>query len=120
MSRQTVFTVQSNRGFLLGLLLCWLVAYASPLVKPIQFEVVCSRGGPNLLLLNRAALADGQTRNLQSTLDCPDCLPIALPAAPITVRARLVPAAVLALLPPPFLFAVYSDLPPPPRGPPSL
>ncbi|WP_341685695.1 DUF2946 family protein [Limnohabitans sp.] len=79
-----------NARFLARLVLAWMVlfvgiAVASPLVKPVSLEVVCSAAAGTHIVV----VADDGTPSDQTTgMHCPLCLPLsAPPAAALTLPA---------------------------------
>lgn len=57
------------------LLLSWAVAYASPIVKPLQWHLVCGPSGLSwVVVIDTAPPVDNDTP------DCADCLPLVLAA----------------------------------------
>lgn len=97
----------------LWLLLSWAVAYASPIVKPLQWHLVCGQSGPAwVVVLDSAPLADDDTP------DCADCLPLVLAAGDArSAPAAPLPAALARERAPANTFAP-SVRAPPARGPP--
>lgn len=106
------------------LVLAWFAlalcaAVLSPVVQPRAMELVCTDGGSMKLVV---VGDDGQAVPAgHHTLDCPACLGVLVPPAPVQVRvaAPQPPAHAphrLATL----HVAAPSGAPLPPRGPPSL
>ncbi|HEY8047723.1 MAG TPA: DUF2946 family protein [Ramlibacter sp.] len=104
------------------LVLAWFAlsigaAIASPLVKPVDIEVVCSGSGSLKLLVHGDA---GGSKPIRHTLDCPLCAGVGAPppaavvdvafAAPQAHAVQAVPAARIAAL---------TAAPLPARGPPA-
>ena len=103
------------------LVLAWFVsvlvaAGASPIVHPVTMDVVCSAGGVMKVVFTE----DGQPAETgRHTLDCPLCLPGAVPAPAVRVVPDAPQALAHALKP--IVAAHIAALvgaPLPPRGPP--
>ena len=97
----------------LWLLLSWAVAYASPIVKPLQWHLVCGQSGPAwVVVIDSAPLADDDTS------DCADCLPLVLAAG--DARTGLPASLPIALAHGPAPANTFSPpvRAPPARGPP--
>jgi len=105
------------------LVLAWFmltlgVAAASPLVAPVTMHEVCTGSSVTLVLLDQDGHAVDTDRH---ALDCPLCLPAALPVGFHIPRADQVQPLAYALLPRQQAhIAGVSGAPLPPRGPPSL
>ena len=104
------------------LVLAWFVltlgiAVAAPIVQPHSTVLICSEGGSKMIMVD----ADGErVSDTGHALDCPLCLPAALPPAFATVKLPVAPPATCALHP--FVSAHLAALvgaPLPARGPPS-
>lgn len=104
--------------------LAWFVLFlavsvASPLVRPVDLEVVCSAAGEMKLLPLGADAGAGAPAGLH-LLDCPACLPLLAPPSVASVglgSQALPPALQMALA---TRHAVFpSAAPLPARGPPS-
>ncbi|MCJ0764672.1 DUF2946 family protein [Variovorax terrae] len=115
--------VLRNAQLLTRLVLVWFAlsigaAIASPVIKPVPMELVCSSSGAMKLLVKTD---DGVKEVRSHTLDCPLCagtgpLPPAVqttaePASPLAHVLRPIPAAHIAWL---------TAAPLPARGPPLL
>jgi hypothetical protein len=107
-----------NASFLTRLMLAWFalslsLAVASPLVKPVGVELLCSGAGAVKLLV------DGGDSPETLTLDCPLCAGSAPPprleaaSGPWLSRSHAVPSSSSAPV------AVAAAGPPPARAPPS-
>lgn len=106
---------------LVRLVLAWFVltlgaASAAPVVHPATMALVCSEGGTKVVLVNGDGAA---VHGKAHTLDCPLCLPAAVPpalAAPRMPVPQPSPAAVA------IVDASHTTASPgaplPPRGPP--
>lgn len=116
MHRDAAFSAKPNRWILLCLLSCWFAAYATPLIRPVRLDVVCSGAGLHLVAVT--SMADSQTRPLPATIDCPDCFLLALPPAAAGAQPEMVAVASVVLAPASSHIPALSDLPPPARGPP--
>ncbi len=79
-----------NARFLARLVLAWMVlfvgiAVASPLVKPVSLEVVCSASAGTHIVV---VADDGTPSDQNNGMHCPLCLPLsAPPAAVLTLPA---------------------------------
>jgi hypothetical protein len=112
-----------NARHLVRLVLAWFalsigVAVASPLVKPVSMELVCSGSGLMKLIVKTD---DGAKEVRTHTLDCPLCM--AMSAPPPALRADVAPAQPLAhaLRPIPAAhIALLTAAPLPARGPPTI
>ncbi|AVT13358.1 DUF2946 domain-containing protein [Paracidovorax avenae] len=94
------------------------VAIASPMLRPVPSEMVCSTGGAMKWV---APDDDGAGEAAHGTLDCPVCLGISLPLPPVR-GAGIVPQALAHALQPAVRahIAGIAGAPLPPRGPPVL
>jgi hypothetical protein len=114
-----------NTRWLPRLVLLWFAlfigaAVASPMIKPVTGEMVCSMGGMKLVAAAQGD-TDGQASTPLASMDCPLCAPLLAPPAPET-RA-FAPASALAHALQPLAAAHIAGLtgaPLPPRGPPAL
>ncbi|WP_306397605.1 DUF2946 family protein [Telluria beijingensis] len=108
-------------SLLVRLVLAWFVltlgaASAAPMVQSGSMALVCSEGGVKLVKVDRDG---GAVHGKAHTLDCPLCLPAALPSAVAAPREPVPQPAVGAAQ-----VAVAAHLtaspgaPLPPRGPP--
>ncbi len=73
-----------NARFLARLVLAWMVlfvgiAVASPLVKPVALDVVCSASGTHIVV----ATDDGGQPNSGAGMHCPLCLPLSAPPSAV-------------------------------------
>lgn len=107
---------------LVRLVLAWFVltlgaASAAPMVQPVAMALVCSEGGAKVVLIDR----DGAAVQAKGhTLDCPLCLPAAVPPLPVApCIPPPQPAAAVVQLPLIFHVAATPGAPLPPRGPPA-
>ena len=107
---------------LVRLVLAWFVltlgaASAAPMVQPVAMALVCSEGGVKVVLIDR----DGATVHAKGhTLDCPLCLPAAVPPLPVAPCVPPPPpAAPMVHVPAAFHVAATVGAPLPPRGPPA-
>lgn len=107
------------------LVLAWFVltlgvATAAPLLHPVTMTVVCAESGTKMVMVD----ADGAPVTAHGsghTLDCPMCLPAALPAGFVASDMPSLTAQACAIHP--FVSAHVAALvgaPLPPRGPPVL
>jgi len=110
---------------LVRLVLAWFVltlgvATAAPLIHPVTMTVVCAESGTKMVMVD----ADGAPVTAHGsghTLDCPMCLPAALPPGFAVGELPSLPAQACAVHP--FVSARVAALvgaPLPPRGPPVL
>ena len=111
------------------LVLAWFVLFigvacASPFIKPVSMELVCSAAGSARLVNTAQALDEAgadQAPGMAHLLDCPACLP---GIAPLPVLTALVPPQHVSshvLLPlEAARIAALTAAPLPPRGPPSF
>lgn len=104
------------------LVLVWFVltlgvAVAAPIVQPQSTMLICSEGGSKMIVVDDDGnqVVDGG----HSTLDCPLCLPVALPPAFETLQLQVAPPVACAQHP--LVSAHIAALvgaPLPARGPP--
>ena len=73
---------QLTRFLLVWFALALGVAMASPLVSPKSIDLVCSSGGVMKLVANE----DGDEAPSSSAMDCPLCLSVAFPPAPLALQ----------------------------------
>jgi hypothetical protein len=110
--------------FLARLVLAWFalslgVAIASPLVKPVNFEVVCASTGTGAMKLVAKTDGGGETRS--PTLDCPLCAGVAAPPPAVVAAPSFdVPRAHVLQSIPAARIAALTAAPLPARGPPSI
>ncbi|MFM7026130.1 MAG: DUF2946 family protein [Limnohabitans sp.] len=115
--------VLRNARWLTRLVLVWFAlfigaAIASPMVKPVAGQMVCSAMGGMKMV---ADSDDGAPAQPSSGMDCPLCAPVLTPVVPeahafapssgLARALQTLPAAHIASL---------TGAPLPPRGPPSL
>ena len=110
--------LMTQARFVLAVFLLALgLAMASPALRPVSLEMVCSGGA--MQLVERGD--EGAAPQARSLLDCPLCAPAGAP--PLALASPLPQAELPAQRP---MFAatdsvsLRSDAPPPARGPPSL
>lgn len=127
-----MFTLQTLRQarWLTRLALVWFAlflgaAVASPLIKPVSGQMVCSAMGGMKLVMDNENNEDGKTAQLSgngnASMDCPLCAPVITPPAPqahgfeppstLAHALQTLPAAHIAGI---------TGAPLPPRGPPAL
>ena len=108
--------------FLARLVLAWFAlaigaAVASPLVKPVDIELVCTGSGSMKLLVKD--VGDGKGQPAHATLDCPLCLSLAAPPPATLELPEPVPSLAHAVQPiPSARIAALTAAPLPARGPP--
>ena len=110
--------------FLARLILAWFVAslgvaVAAPLVHPQRMEQVCSAGGEARWVIASVGATDDAAPPLHHGLECPLCLPSALP--PVCASAGLRTQSPLPSMPAPRYCAPQAEAtgsPFPPRAPP--
>lgn len=107
------------------LVLAWFVlalgvAVAAPVVAPRAMELVCSASGDmRLVVVGEDGTGDPVTPH--GSLDCPLCLPAALPPAPAALHFAHASPLAHALRPlPAARIAAQVGAPLPPRGPPAI
>ena len=108
-------------SMLVRLVLAWFVltlgaASAAPVVQPATMVLVCAEGGVKVVFVDHdGAAVHGEGH----TLDCPLCLPAAVPPAVVVPGAPRPPPAVDAMPVVVVAHAVaHAGAPLPPRGPP--
>jgi len=108
-------------SMLVRLVLAWFVltlgaASAAPVVQPATIALVCSEGGAKVVLVDRdGAVVHGKGH----TLDCPLCLPAAVPPAVAAPRMPVPqPSAAVATIFTAARTTASAGAPLPPRGPP--
>lgn len=107
------------------LVLAWFVltlgvASAAPLLHPVTMTVVCAEGGTKLMVVD-ADGAPAASHGSGHTLDCPMCLPAAIPPGLLAQAVPTLQAQPCASHP--FAsahIAALTGAPLPPRGPPRL
>lgn len=105
--------------------LAWFVLFvsasvASPLIKPVDLQLVCSALGASRWV-DREALGSEARDTPGSTLDCPVCLPGLMPSpAPVPAWALRGLGSALVLPAPPGLWAGARPTPFAARAPPVL
>lgn len=112
-----------NARWLTRLVLVWFAlfigaAVASPMVKPVAGQMVCSTMGGMKMVMDGE---DGKSTQPSASMDCPLCAPMITPPSP-EARAVEPPSALahaLQTLPAAHL-AGLTGAPLPPRGPPVL
>ena len=110
-----------NASLLARLVLVWFalslgVAVASPIVKPVAMQLVCSGGVAKLV----AQGDDGSQPVANHTLDCPLCASFgAPPDAGLSAREALAPQGIVAQSHPSSRIAFLAAAPLPARGPPA-
>ena len=109
---------QLTRFVLVWFALALGVAMASPLVSPKSIDLVCSSGGVmKLVVTDQGDPAQPTSQNL----DCPLCMSLAFPPAPVTVQAVKPSPLAHALQPLASAHLASATAPPlPSRGPPAL
>lgn len=106
------------RSVLVWFVLTLGAAGAAPMVQPASMALVCSDGGVKLVLVDREGVA---VHAKAHTLDCPLCLPAALPptlAAPREPAPQPVGGATQVVIASHVTVSVGAPLPP--RGPPAF
>ena len=108
---------QLTRFVLVWFALALGVAMASPLVSPKSIDVVCSSGG----VMKMVASDDGDQAPSSSAMDCPLCLSVAFPPAPLALQVVKPSPLSHALQPIAAGHTALATAPPlPSRGPPAL
>lgn len=108
-------------SMLIRLVLAWFVltlgaASAAPVVHPTTMALVCSEGGAKVVLVDRDGAA---VHGKGHTLDCPLCLPAAVPPATAAPRTPAPQPSIAAVTVSSASHATASaGAPLPPRGPP--
>ena len=112
-----------NARWITRLVLVWFAlfigaAVVSPMVKPVQGQMVCSAMGGMKMVMDSE---DGQPPQASASMDCPLCAPVTPPPAPQaqTLEPPSALAHVLQTIPSAHL-AGLTGAPLPPRGPPTL
>jgi len=107
---------------LVRLVLVWFVltlgaASAAPVIQPGSMALVCSEGGVKLVLVDQDGAA---VHGKAHTLDCPLCLPAALPPA-LAAPREPVPQPIAGATQVVIAFHIPASVgaPLPPRGPPA-
>ena len=94
------------------------VAMASPLVSPKSIDLVCASGGVMKLVVSDEG---DPAQPTNANLDCPLCLSLAFPPAPLTAQAAKPSSLSHALHPIAAAHIASATAPPlPSRGPPAL
>ena len=109
---------QLTRFVLVWFALALGVAMASPLVSPKSIDLVCSSGGVVKLV---AADEGDQGQAASHSMDCPLCMSLAFPPAPLALQAVKPSPLAHALHPIASAHIASATAPPlPSRGPPAL
>jgi hypothetical protein len=109
---------QLTRFVLVWFALALGVAMASPLVAPKSIDLVCSTNGVIKLV---SSDDDQQPQPQAKCLDCPLCMSLAFPPAPVTVSVGKPSPLAHALQPIAAAHIASATAPPlPSRGPPAL
>ena len=120
-----MFTLQTLRQsrWITRLVLVWFAlfigaAVASPLVKPVSGQMVCTAMGGMKMVMDGD---DGNAAQPSASMDCPLCAPMMTPPSP-QARAVEPPSALAHALQtlPAARIAGLAGAPLPPRGPPAL
>ncbi len=94
------------------------VAMASPLVSPQSIDMVCSSGGVMKLVVSDEG---DQAHPASQSMDCPLCMSLAFPPAPVAAQAVKPSPLTHALHPIAAAHIASATAPPlPSRGPPAL
>jgi hypothetical protein len=108
---------QLTRFVLVWFALALGVAMASPLVSPKSIDLVCSSGG----VMKLVASDDGDEAPSSSAMDCPLCMSLAFPPAPLALQVVKPSPLSHALQPIAAAHIASATAPPlPSRGPPAL
>ena len=108
---------QLTRFVLVWFALALGVAMASPLVSPKSIDLVCSSGG----VMKLVASDDGYEAPSSSAMDCPLCMSLAFPPAPLALQVVKPSPRSHALQPIAAAHIGSATAPPlPSRGPPAL
>ena len=108
---------QLTRFVLVWFALSLGVAMASSLVAPKAMDMVCASGG----VMKLVASADGDEAPSSSAMDCPLCMSVAFPPAPLAQQAVKPSPLAHALQPIAAAHIASATAPPlPSRGPPAL
>ena len=109
---------QLTRFVLVWFALALGVAMASPLVSPKSIDMVCASGGVMKLVVSDEG---DQAQPANPSLDCPLCMSLAFPPAPVTAQAVKPSPLSHALHPIAAAHIASATAPPlPSRGPPAL
>ena len=109
---------QLTRFVLVWFALALGVAMASPLVSPKSIDMVCASGGVMKLVVTDEG---DQAKPKNTGLDCPLCLSVAFPPAPLALQAVKPSPLGHALQPIAAAHIASATAPPlPSRGPPAL
>jgi hypothetical protein len=112
-----------NARWITHLVLVWFAlfigaAVASPLVKPVGGQMVCSAMGGMKMVMDSE---NGNAAQPSASMDCPLCAPVITPPAPLAFAVQLPSALAHALQTLPAAhIASITGAPLPPRGPPAL
>ena len=110
-------TRQLTRFVLVWFALALGVAMASPLVSPKSIDMVCASGG----VMKLVASDDGDEVPSSSAMDCPLCMSLAFPPAPLALQVVKPSPLSHALQPIAAAHTALATAPPlPSRGPPAL
>jgi len=119
----TALQTLRNARWLTRLVLVWFAlfigaAVASPLVKPVSAQMVCTAMGGMKMVMDSD---DGNAAQPSASMDCPLCAPVITPPAPqaLTVEPPSALAHALQTLPAARIAGI-TGAPLPPRGPPTL
>ena len=94
------------------------VAMASPLVSPKSIDMVCASGGVMKLVVSDEG---DQAQSASASMDCPLCMSVAFPPAPLAQQAVKPSPLSHALQPIAAAHIASATAPPlPSRGPPAL
>ena len=108
---------QLTRFVLVWFALALGVAMASPLVLPKSIDLVCSSGG----VMKLVASEEGDEAPSSSAMDCPLCMSVAIPSAPLALQVVKPSPLSHALQPIAAAHIALATAPPlPSRGPPAL
>jgi len=108
---------QLTRFVLVWFALALGVAMASPLVSPKSIDMVCSSGG----VMKLVASEEGDEAPSSSAMDCPLCMSVAFPPAPLALQVVKPSPLSHALQPIAAAHIASATAPPlPSRGPPAL
>ena len=112
-----------NHRFLARLVLVWFalfigVAIASPILNPTETQMVCSSAGVMKMVASGEEGVDAQAT---TSMDCPLCAPVVLPAASRSVGLEKVSPLAHLLHPVAAVLVASLTAPPlPSRGPPFI
>jgi hypothetical protein len=108
---------QLTRFVLVWFALALGAAMASPLVSPKSIDLVCSSGG----VMKLVAPEDADSTQPSNNLDCPLCMSVAFPPAPLALQVVKPSPLSHALQPIAAAHIASATAPPlPSRGPPAL